>query len=281
MKEAKELCALIEDVDPQTFARFGQYIYSGTYHAAEHHVLLDADAIGKDAITRDTNEDSRDAAIEDSLVPREEGVVEPEDPWGSFAVTSTKKKRRFGKKGFISTGGAQPSPPPPEIEEPPYAKSSTHHPSPDSNSRDQRSWEEFTALQYHTDSRNEVAEVRANTEPCEEYTEIFLSHARMYTLADKYSVGSLRQLALQRLHETLVRFTLYDERIPDIICLLSFSYDNTPDRIGSVDELCQLVVKFVCCHIARIHSDARFVDMMKAQGPLSVDVLQELMEKLE
>ena len=43
MSEAKERCALIEDIGPQTFARVGQYVYTGDYHAADYHVLLDDD----------------------------------------------------------------------------------------------------------------------------------------------------------------------------------------------------------------------------------------------
>lgn len=155
MKEAKELWALIEDVAPQTFARFGHYIYTGTYHAAEHHVLLDADVIGEDTITHNPNEDCCDAApdiddrnaLEDSLLPREGAVAEPEDPF--FAVSSAKKKKKLGKKGFQSIWDAPPSPPPQEVEEPPYLKRPTHHPSPNLDYPDKRRWEGFTALGTH------------------------------------------------------------------------------------------------------------------------------------
>lgn len=265
MKEAKELCALIEDVDPQTFARFGHYIYTGTYHAAEHRVLLDTGVSDEYSNTHNPNQVRCNAepdihggdVLEDSFIPPGEAVAEPTDPWDSFARKP--KKKRFEKGRLLS------SPPSPE-DEPPYINRSTPQ------------WKDFTALKYHVHPQIDISKARANTEPCEEYTETFLSHARIYVFADKYSISNLRQLALRRLHETLTVFTLYEERISDITCLLSFSYDNTPDRNESVDELRRLVVKFVCCHISRVHRDTRLVDMLKAQGSFSVDLLRELVK---
>jgi len=64
------------------------------------------------------------------------------------------------------------------------------------------------------------------------------------------------------------------------VSLLSFFYSNTPDRTGTVDDLRLLVVKFVSCLIKRIQGDSGFIDMMKAQGSLSIDLLQGLMRGL-
>jgi len=47
-----------------------------------------------------------------------------------------------------------------------------------------------------------------------------------------------------------------------------------------VDDLRLLVVKFVSCLIKRIQGDSGFIDMMKAQGSLSIDLLQGLMRGL-
>jgi len=45
MSEAKEGCALLEDVEEQTFVQFSQYAYTGDYVAADPDILLDSSAI--------------------------------------------------------------------------------------------------------------------------------------------------------------------------------------------------------------------------------------------
>ncbi|TKA24290.1 hypothetical protein B0A54_17936 [Friedmanniomyces endolithicus] len=63
--------------------------------------------------------------------------------------------------------------------------------------------------------RTYTSKARANTESCEEYTDVSLSHAHLYTFADRYDVEGLRELALYKLHQTLVKFTQFNERIGD------------------------------------------------------------------
>ncbi len=58
----------------------------------------------------------------------------------------------------------------------------------------------------------------------EDYTEVFLCHARLYVFADKYDVQPLRVLALEELQATLAIFTLYLERTTDVITLLRYVY---------------------------------------------------------
>lgn len=58
MLEAKEQCAWLQDVDRDTFIRFGQYIYTGDYKPADMTVLFGARMIG-DVPAKD------DASIED------------------------------------------------------------------------------------------------------------------------------------------------------------------------------------------------------------------------
>ena len=74
---------------------------------------------------------------------------------------------------------------------------------------------------------------------------MFLAHARLYVIAEKYGVHSLKYLCLHKLHETSVKFTLYKESVEDVAELIRFSYcnDNTPDE-GS-DELRALILTYV------------------------------------
>jgi len=71
-------------------------------------------------------------------------------------------------------------------------------------------------------------ETTSNTSPHQDFAPVFLGHARLYVLADKYDVRELKNLVLHKLYNTLKEFTLYKSRIADVIELVQFVYDNTP-----------------------------------------------------
>lgn len=75
--------------------------------------------------------------------------------------------------------------------------------------------------------------------------EVFLCHARLYKFVDNYDVGPLRDLSLHKLQRSLAEFTLYDQRVGEIVHLMRYSYSNTTDHIGSADGLRILVAHYV------------------------------------
>lgn len=85
-------------------------------------------------------------------------------------------------------------------------------------------------------SRPSIPRARANTGPKEDYTDIFLGHARMYVFADKFDIQPFKQLALQKLHHQLAIHTLYIERVGEITTLLKYVYTNTMAPITSIHE---------------------------------------------
>ena len=91
---------------------------------------------------------------------------------------------------------------------------------------------------------------RKNRESCEDYTEVFLCHARLYVFADKYDVGPLRDLSLHKLQRTLAEFILDDKRAEDIVNLLRYNYSNITDCSESIDDL-RLLVDGALCQIAK------------------------------
>ena len=60
---------------------------------------------------------------------------------------------------------------------------------------------------YHLDA---TFQPRKKRESCENYTEVFLCHTRLYIFANKYDVGPLKDLSLHKLQRTLTEFTWYD-----------------------------------------------------------------------
>lgn len=82
-----------------------------------------------------------------------------------------------------------------------------------------------------------------NRQSCKEYSEVFLSHAHLYILADKYNILELRELSLHKIYVSLKEFTLYPSRVRDVVNLASYSFENTITG----DRLCTLLVNYCAC----------------------------------
>ena len=53
-----------------------------------------------------------------------------------------------------------------------------------------------------------TSQVPENREPCENYTEVFLCHARLYAFTDEYDIAPLKCLSVHKLHQTLIELSL-------------------------------------------------------------------------
>lgn len=100
-----------------------------------------------------------------------------------------------------------------------------------------------------------VFPARKNTEGCEDYTEVFLCHAKLYIMADTYDIPALKQLSLHRLHATLKDFTLYPSRMNDIATLAKYVFENTVPE----DKIRDMITLYYAC----IVEDARKHDGLK------------------
>lgn len=97
---------------------------------------------------------------------------------------------------------------------------------------------------------------RKNADGCEDYTQVFLCHAKLYVMADTYDIQSLKELSLHRLHATLKGFTLYKSRFNDIATLAKYVFENTmPD-----DKIRDMITLYYAC----IVEDAREQDGLKS-----------------
>lgn len=149
--------------------------------------------------------------------------------------------------------------------------------------RRQEMWNTFTELSCDTPAqvpKPPQYSARPNEQACEDYTDVFLSHARLYVFADTYGIEGLRVLSLQKLRQSLVNFTLYAERTTDIALLLQYAYQHIPERTGTMDHLRELLMRYVCCHLDEIRRNDVFKEMLKAENNLSVDLLELLVPSL-
>jgi hypothetical protein len=81
-------------------------------------------------------------------------------------------------------------------------------------------------------------------------------------------------LCLQKLHKTLEIFTPYESGLVDVVALIRYTYsnENTPDRDGEMDQLRELVSKYVTHAIKTMSKCQAFLDLVEEGGPFIRDI---------
>lgn len=118
-------------------------------------------------------------------------------------------------------------------------------------------------------------EIRGN------HTEAIFEHARLYVFAEKYDIGPLKCLSLQKLHEALNYFALRKPTAETIVNLIQYSYSNTMDLSGSVDALRLLVISYAAYKVRYLVQNAAFLSLLEQPGPAAKDLTMELIEKMD
>ena len=104
---------------------------------------------------------------------------------------------------------------------------------------------------------------RQNKESCEDYTQVFLCHACLYVISDRYCIEPLQELALQKLRLTLSTFILFNERVSDIVELVQYTYAHTMEHEEGIDKLRSLVMDYVVCQMEAIVEDKNFITLLQ------------------
>lgn len=280
MSEAQEKCAAIEDVDEDTFVRFNEFLYTGDYSVPRPEILLTSEDIASEDELNRTGETS--STIEQ---PPEPSTVNDEEPapvedvswssWGAMAKTSKKKSKKVSHANHWRE----------ELEvvsEPAAAESAcgycgttqTKH-----ESKKDRLWSAFKEESYVKQRKS--WEPCQNKEACESYAGVFLCHAHLYVLSDRYGIEPLQQLTLQKLRLTLSRFTFFKERVPDVVELVKYTYKHTMGHDEGIDKLRSLVMDYVVCHLEMVAKDEDFKDMLQEPGALAKDLILKTLQRLD
>lgn len=109
----------------------------------------------------------------------------------------------------------------------------------------------------------------------EDYTSTFLSHARLYVFAECYGVTGLMELSLNELHGALVAFTLYEERVNDVVELVRYCYDNLVP-----DALREMITLYSVCKIEKLWVSEEFQVLVEAHGELSRSLIGHMVKAL-
>ena len=146
-----------------------------------------------------------------------------------------------------------------------------------------QSWNKFKSKSYGRSfgSSQQIHFARKNRTSSEDYTEVFLCHARLYVFADKYHIGALKLFALYKLYCTLVEFNLYDERTEDVISLIGYACSNTADIPERIDELRDLLAQYSACVVEKLAGSANFSLLVEEPGPFAKDLFRQLLKRLD
>lgn len=263
MLEAKTRSAVLDDVDEQDFIRLCQFAYMGDYTTPLPIVESSEELKQEDAAAPADPMDIPPAA---SPAPEGEPAPEPpmDDPQGQ-EVPAEAPREEIIEEIFE---------PVPEF----FYDSRQLGSSKSKKKKESRRVKFRQAFENKTpcpilprQPLLDSCEPGTNSDERENYTTVFLAHCRLYVLADRFGIETLRALTLWKLHETLVHFTLYETRVPDIVELIEYAYSNTPDYCSRVDDLRSLVSEYAVCEIDTLGRSPDFVALMEEGGPFIRD----------
>lgn len=243
MMEAVNGCTVWDDVTEATFARFGQYVYTGDYDGAEP---FEPPAL------------ESESSVSEPAPLTAQNQVDSNDTLANFARQRTKKKKREWKGGEVVLEPSEDA----DGAATPLARKDA--------------WKSFTEERSYECGVAGIYFAPRNGNNLTEYKEVFLSHARVHMMADYYDIQPLAQLALHKLHRTLCKFTLHDDRIGDVVSLLRFCFEEDERPL-----LRELVSTFAACHFKQLWTSLEFQDLFASCGELSVAVMSNLVQRLD
>lgn len=269
MKDASQKCATLEDFDGDTIVRFIEFLYTKDYTVA------DPDIIQIPSDMYETGESTREKESDQSEVVAE-SVTEPD------IVFPSKKRERKKKKNKrlendpwqedVLEVPAEPCPPPAEV----FDFDEAEQPL---KSKKHLAWMAFRKKAYVRDQKTWVPP--PDPESLEDYTQVFLCHARLYVFSNKYGIEPLAKLSLQKLRLTLSRFILYETRIPDLVELVRYTYSHTMELDQGIDKLRGLVMDYVICNLEHFAEDRNFQEILQEAGALAKDLVLKMIQRLD
>lgn len=251
MREAKTGEAELKNVDGATFARFCHWVYAGHYPAAKHAVRPEKEAADKAAT---------------KAVVKVAGILirtrNSHNAVDHFLVSATSADRPSPLKRMrtitVSSDSSQPA-----------------------NRKEalKKSFHKLRLLQ--TGDVRTKKEPRANSKPSEDYTDVFLSHARLYVFAEQYDIQPLKRTALNNLHTTLKKFWVWRECVSEIVTLIRFVYNSTSKPDYAVEPMRNMLMLFVGCEMDSLVKTDEFRGLLDENRELLFDFCSMVAERIK
>ena len=144
---------------------------------------------------------------------------------------------------------------------------------PNATKRDEL-WSQFNAL-HDCDTLPDYRPPRNNEE--DDFAEMFLTHARLYAVADWAFIASLQELTLYKLHRTLLAFNLCGQRAGDVVSLIDYVYENT----CSIKDMRGLVSLYAACRSEQLWESSDFQAICVKHGDFARDYIDVLHRRFE
>ena len=254
MAEAQNDFATLEDVDHGTFVRFIEWAHKGYYAAADCTILAEShvpETTGSCTDSERVIDSDRDSPPEGHSEPAPAECQEPEgavvaadlnvSSWAEYGGSASRSKKKKFKVGLLNA-----------------------YPPSRPTTREDLIQEFISRRPVERKTAIAIPPPRKNQNSNEVYSEVFLSHARLYVFAEKYDIEPLRMLALDELHATLVvaTYTLYAERTGDIVELLRYVYANTGEPREGVEDMRTLMTLYLGQAMDKLMKDPNFAKLM-------------------
>lgn len=128
----------------------------------------------------------------------------------------------------------------------------------------------FTKLRYTSTNKSHQFNPVANKGPTQDFTAVFLGHAELYVLADKYGIEPLWNLVLYKLHWTLTSFTIHETDVAAIMEFVRFTYQNTYSDV-TTDMLRNLATRYIVSILGQIGDRDEFKQLLAEGGDFVTD----------
>ncbi|KAI9886655.1 MAG: hypothetical protein M1823_001569 [Watsoniomyces obsoletus] len=258
MSESQAGEVILPDVDEGTFIRFGQFAYNKDYTPGNPEILLDA-----------------------SKIEAGDGTQADDEGWSVAVAAIPDEPLAGGTSSGPGIHGGSSSQSPRLVKAEGGPRRLLRH-LPTTKPKKDLLWEEFKSQVFpHKTGFSSTGEPRKNCEPEEDYTPVFLSHARLYVFANQWNIRDLMNLTLHRLQQTLLEFTIYKERVGDVVALLQYTYEHTPPLSHNVDRLRQLVVRYAACVVEKLAGHEQFQNLLEGGLGLAKDLFAQMLKRLD
>ncbi|KAM0264948.1 hypothetical protein ACHAQJ_000464 [Trichoderma viride] len=114
----------------------------------------------------------------------------------------------------------------------------------------------------------------------DDYTDVFLCHARTYIFADYYGIEALQTLALCKLRQALASFKLYSESYDAINKLVRYCFDHTVEKEEQANGLRSLVCFYAACKVEELWKDTEFQDLTRTLPDFPAGLITAMLGRL-
>ena len=140
-------------------------------------------------------------------------------------------------------------------------------PRPDLGTRNGALWQEFQLLVLHPNPDKLAGPHSAATLRC---------NAKLWVLAERYLVESLKQLTLARLHRNLCLLKLNEANIDLVVDLLQYVYANTSAVEWKHGSIRDVISHYAASEVDVLAKNARFREVMCENGEIGADLVSKL-----